>query len=196
MFRKQYKKGFTPTPTLSKVGVSFAGAKRGFTLVETLVAVAILTTAIAGPMTFAIKNISAASVAQDQLVAFELAQEPFEYARNVRDSNLLKNIDATEPVDWLYGLVDECLDGKSCYIDAANDTVTECVSECPNLNRSDDNGYQYVDGNDSGFKRIVKISKNLNGDDEYEAVIEVKVSWTGKYGPREIKLQNNIYKWR
>ncbi|MDP3902271.1 MAG: hypothetical protein Q8Q21_01655 [bacterium] len=147
-------------------------------------------------MTFAIKNISAASVAQDQLVAFELAQEPFEYARNVRDSNLLKNIDAAEPVDWLAGLEEACLDGKSCYIDAVNDTVTEClVSECPKMRRGG-NGYQYNETTgdiETSFIRIVKISK-INDDNE--AVIEVTVSWTGKYGERTINLQNNIYKWR
>ncbi|PJE73760.1 MAG: hypothetical protein COV02_00915 [Candidatus Terrybacteria bacterium CG10_big_fil_rev_8_21_14_0_10_41_10] len=177
--------------------------KKGFTLVETLVAVTILTSAIAGPMTFAIKNISAASVAQDQLVAFELAQEPFEYVRNVRDSNLLYNIDAAEPVDWLAGLED-CTNGDVCYIDTTKDKKTEkVVSKCEssdcrdsNLKRKDDKGYQYADGDYSGFKRTVNISKNFNGDDEYEAVIKVKVSWTGKYGLREIKLQNNIYKWR
>lgn len=168
--------------------------KRGFTLVETLVAVAILTTAIAGPMTFAIKNISAASVAQDQLVAFELAQEPFEYVRNVRDTNLLSNIGGSN-TDWLFGLDTKCTNGKTCYIDTIKDSVTECSVECPFLKISS-NGYSYdaVSGKDTIFKRAIKIDTSQNGGDE--AQITVEVSWTGKYGPRKITLQNNIYKWR
>ena len=48
---------------------------RGFTLIETLIAVLILTTAIAGPLTIASKGLTATLVAKDQISAFYLAQD-------------------------------------------------------------------------------------------------------------------------
>lgn len=58
---------------------------KGFTLVETMVAVTVLTIAVAGPMTAASRSLVAASIAKEQLTASYLAQEGIEYARSVRD---------------------------------------------------------------------------------------------------------------
>src|SRR3989338_10664612 len=74
--------------------------KKAFTLIETLVAVTILSAAVAGPMALSIKSIGSAAVSQDQLVAFYLGQEVMEYVRNVRDTNLIGGN------NWLKGLTD------------------------------------------------------------------------------------------
>ena len=62
-----------------------ASTQGGFTLIESLVAITILVTAILGPMTIAATGISSAIYARDQETAFFLAQEGLEYVRNVRD---------------------------------------------------------------------------------------------------------------
>ena len=49
--------------------------KKGFTLIETLVAVSLLTVAIVAPMTLTARSLSAAYYARDQITAFHLAQE-------------------------------------------------------------------------------------------------------------------------
>jgi prepilin-type N-terminal cleavage/methylation domain-containing protein len=59
----------------------------GFTLVETLVAIAILMIAIAGPLTVAEKGLSAAIYARDQMMASYLAQDGMEAIKNVVDTN-------------------------------------------------------------------------------------------------------------
>ena len=60
---------------------------KGFTLVETLVAISILMIAIVGPMTIAQNGLSSSIYAREQFIAQFLAQDALEYVRNVRDNN-------------------------------------------------------------------------------------------------------------
>lgn len=61
----------------------------GFTLVETLVAVTILTLSIAAPLFAGSRALVAAEISRDQLTASSLAQEGIEYARLMRDNEYL-----------------------------------------------------------------------------------------------------------
>ncbi|KKT18792.1 MAG: hypothetical protein UW04_C0057G0008 [Parcubacteria group bacterium GW2011_GWB1_43_8] len=184
----KFKKAFTPTPVFAKKKLVW-----GFTLIETLVAITILSAAVAGPMVLSIKNIGTASVSQDQLVAFYLGQEVIEYVRNVRDTNILK-----ESVDWLDGL-DVCKT-NGCYIDVLNETdpITDCgTSGCVNRLKFDkDTGkYNYTSDEETIFTRTVKI-ENPVGTNSDEAKISVSIKWTGKYGEKIMNLQDNIFNWR
>ena len=58
---------------------------RGFTLIESLVAVAIVAIAVSGPIYAASRAIITAQVVHDQLVASYLAQEGLEYVHRMRD---------------------------------------------------------------------------------------------------------------
>ncbi|MHB8660533.1 MAG: type IV pilus modification PilV family protein [Minisyncoccota bacterium] len=71
--------------------------RAGFTLVEALVAIAILKKAIAGAMYAANRAIVAAEIAQEQLTASYLAQEGIEYVRSMRDGAYLNAIKSSDP---------------------------------------------------------------------------------------------------
>lgn len=62
---------------------------RAFTLIETLIAVTILTFALAGPFASANRALVASYIARDQLTASYLAQEGIEYVRLMRDNEYL-----------------------------------------------------------------------------------------------------------
>lgn len=62
---------------------------KGFTLIEAMIAVTILTLAVAGPLFTANRAIVAAVTARDQLTASYLAQEGIEYVRAMRDNAFL-----------------------------------------------------------------------------------------------------------
>lgn len=70
---------------------------KGFTLIETMVAVSILTLAIAGPLTTASRAIVASQIAGEQLTASYLAQEGIEYVRMMRDDEYIHYYAANDP---------------------------------------------------------------------------------------------------
>jgi prepilin-type N-terminal cleavage/methylation domain-containing protein len=62
---------------------------KGFTLVETLVAITVLLLVVVGPMTITARTTKSSSFAAEQVVAHFLAQEGLEIAQRARDEELL-----------------------------------------------------------------------------------------------------------
>lgn len=169
--------------------------KIGFTLIETLVAISILTAAIAGPLVMSIKNIGTASVSQDQLVAFYLGQEVIEYVRNVRDTNLIGKVLDDDSFDWLAGLRD--CDDKDCSIDVFTSEITTCSGPCDKL-KIETGKYGHT-GTDTSFTRTVRITNPVSvGGNMDEAQVDITMTWKSKYGTKlkTVKLQDHIFNWR
>lgn len=82
----------------------------GFTLIETMVAITILTLSIVGPLITADRSIIAAETARDQLTASYLAQEGIEYVRGVRDDAFLADQTGGAWNDFLNGTVQNPID--------------------------------------------------------------------------------------
>ena len=61
---------------------------KGFTIVESLVAIIILVLAITGATAVVQTSLSSYIFSKDQIVSFYLAQEAFEQIRNLRDENV------------------------------------------------------------------------------------------------------------
>lgn len=94
---------------------------KGFTLVETLVAVAMLMIAIAGPLTIVSKGLTAATYAKNQVIASFLAQDLIEYIKsqevNLGFDNFLAQFDEGGGSIICTSLSEECnintIDGSS-----------------------------------------------------------------------------------
>jgi prepilin-type N-terminal cleavage/methylation domain-containing protein len=125
--------------------------KKGFTLIETLVAISILMIAILPPMELTMESLSAAYYARDQVTASNLAQEAIEVIRSVRDSNILQIAEGNPNIDIFNGiplstsgtLLPFTVDST---VIAAN-ALVECVKsgsqfECPPL-QTNGNVYAY-----------------------------------------------------
>ncbi len=160
--------------------------KKGFSLLETTVALAVLITSIIGPLTLASFSLRSASVAKNSLVAAGLAQEGFELVRTMRSSNILKNI------DWLTGL-GFCLDSSGCSIDAKDLSVSNCGAACQDLLFDPSlNLYNYGTGNPTAFSRKIKITETVAGR---EMKVDVTIFWKEKFGTQSFALSGSLFHW-
>jgi len=170
--------------------------KRGFTLVETLVAISLLTVAIVAPMTLTTQSLGSAYYARDQITAFHLAQEAIESVRHARDRNILRNALGV-PTDLLADIPDD----TDFIIDTTNnDVMTPCSSfplgACPALNRSNEGLYGYDSAwTPTHFTRKVH-AKFVPGSDNNEINVTVRVEWqTRSFNTRFFTISDNLFRW-
>src|SRR3989344_8702093 len=82
-------------------GIDQKFIKRGFTLIEAIVAIAVISVGFIGSLSLLRYASSQASSLKDQVIAINLAAEGIEIVRNIRDSNWLKG-----NIDWRSGIPD------------------------------------------------------------------------------------------
>lgn len=161
--------------------------QKGFTLVETLVAIFILTLSITGPLFIAQQSFTSATTARDRTTASFLAQEGIEYIRSVRDHNYLSN-----ETNWLQDL-NACFLG-SCVIDASVPTypsVTACSGTCDPLVQTSSGFFGYQSGEESKFTRTISMTQIQ----AHEVLLEVDVSWEYKGTTRRIIIEERLFNW-
>lgn len=166
-------------------------------MVEVLIAIAILTVAVAAPLFLASKGLSAAFVSRDQITAFYLALESIEHIRYTRDTNILKS----PPDPWLNGLLGlpGCGTATGCkteYVVGAGISITDCVAVCPPLEFDDLSGYVLYNysgpGSNSIYTRSVRViqPRGIN-----EADIISTVSWQAGTIQKSVTIEATIFNW-
>lgn len=179
--------------------------KKGFTLIETMVAVLILAAAIAGPLTIASKGLSTALVAKDQTTAYYLAQDAVEYIRFARDTNRLHT-----GWDWLVAdggsntstNLSNCVSAGGCYLDSLTNNPQVPVAcgsgACPVMNYDATNHYfNYNTLNPVYlFTRTITITTPV-GTNAAEAAVTVTVTWSDLPGSvHTITVRENLFNWQ
>jgi prepilin-type N-terminal cleavage/methylation domain-containing protein len=212
---KNYIKEKSKGLALSMPTVSLSNPSKGFTLIETMVAVfiiAMITTSLLGVIATSLYNFR---YAKNEMIATYLLQEAADYIRNHRDTEILRT-PANSVTGWesFIGKYSNkgCTTSPGCKIDTTKDFEDDFVSQCPS---DDDCGYFYFNPNPepssgnyfysydtagtiTNFQRkiIVGYAVSTIGIDQNDEIwVEVKVDWMNGNLPRTKTLRFSLLRW-
>jgi prepilin-type N-terminal cleavage/methylation domain-containing protein len=185
--------------------------KKGFTIIESLVAISILTVSILATYTAVQNSLKSSLIVKDQITAFYLAQESIEFIKNLKDENSLNDTycistGLCSTVNWLHGLSeatsDACWYGgsgvsqKTCTVDIITKTIAQCAGgsgTCTKLNQNSVTGaFSYTSGanwSTSNFKREIQISPVSSTEVE----IIVTMSWNTGGLSKTFQIKESLF---
>lgn len=179
--------------------------QKGFTILETMVAITILIMAVTVPIGIAARGLQSSFYVKDRIIATGLAQEAFEILRSRRDDDALTG-GGGPGVEWYTPIPGYCNIGSNgCDVDVRAggyiecDTPTACVLKYdPNAITSSRRGlYTHQTGVGivaSPFTRVITLDhETTNSTDEIR--VTVTVSWqSGLFAStRSVEVQGVIF---
>lgn len=179
-----------------------ARKRTGFTLIETVVALAILAVALAGPVTLATRSIFNTRFSKNKLTASQLAAEGIEIVRQKRDSNIMAGNDWTTNI---------CGAGSSCsYQGDVTGAWLSCVTCNVALGYDSATGL-YTQGcstNCTSFTRVITVDRSIGNErvqlpagattitEDNRMRITSTVTWQDNIGPQSLAFTEILYNWR
>ena len=186
-----------------------ASTKKGFTLLEALVAIFVLLIGLVGAMSLTQRSIAIATTFRERIIATGLAQEAIEAIRNTRDTHVvLFNTPFAAPcfgdVGCVYNtkvLENEkvrCTDTNPCYLEdpfgnsvTGDLTFTQCAGDCPRRVYLDGNNTYRQDGagTETIYRREIYLRQldTVSVGDSLISVpyweLTVRVTWVGRFNP-------------
>lgn len=158
----------------------------GFSLIEVLAVLFIVSVSLIGLVSLIIQNIQAQTINKNNLIAYNLAQEGVELIRQVRDSN------------WRTGAAyDTNLADGTYYMDYLMDTPMTVLTDSGKIYLH--NGfYINLKGGESGavptiFTREIFLNKPVYEGDPLQ--VRVLVSWTDRNRPYRHELRTLLFDW-
>lgn len=180
------KTGFTPTPERAPAALP-QGAKRarlvwGFTLVEALVALFVLSIALVGATSVIVSQIGISRLIKESFIANGLAQEGIEVVRNMRDSEWF----ATDS----FG---NALPTGTWRVQWNSTSLIPESGDNPPLTKNAAGFYGYDTGSDvtaTIFRRLITINQ---AGDEIKAT--VTVTWDSRGTGRSLSAEEHLFNW-
>lgn len=175
----------------------------GFTIVETLVALAIFSSSIVFLIVVSGSGVSNTTLAKSRLTATYLAEEGIELARNLRDTNVLSDPSGSGWNTFISN-ISVCDDTVGCNIDPSSLDVCACTGSTCNIPYSPTSGYFGYStshtcdipggASPSPFTRtlnIVPISETTADD----VLVTSAVTWNQGASVQRISYQTILMDW-
>lgn len=155
-------------------------SSEGFTLVEVLVSVFILSVAL-GAITFILTvNNNIGNLVRDNYIANNLVQEGMEVTRNIRDR------------DWFLGNAFGASLPNGTWQVQWDSTALSANSG--SFLKIDGSGfYNYTSGTDTPFKRTVTISSGQSAD---EKAVVVTITWQERGVNKMLSAEDHLFNWK
>jgi len=155
---------------------------KGFTLLEVIAAIFILTVGIGSAFILISQTLSATSLVRERLIASYLVQEGIEIVRNLRDKAWL------EDITW-----DTYLPAGDYQADYLSQSL---VPYDPNaVLKIDSNGfYNYLSGNPTIYARKITIEKPEESTSTLR--VSAEVFWQERGRPHSIKAREELRDWK
>jgi len=173
--------------------------KQGFTLVEVLTALFIVSVGLSGAYALVNQTIAAANIASMKLTAAYLGKEGIEIVRNIRDGNYIMRSAVAgydQPESWMSGI--NCSSGcpipvncqSGCMADYYSSALSAANIGQPLKYSSQTGFYGYSSGDATPFFRTITITPHSDYLD-----VSVRVDWAERGRSHYILVQEYIYNW-
>lgn len=166
-----------------------SGNEAGFSIVESLIAISIVTLSITSATSIVQSSLQNTSLIKARSVAAGLAHEGVEYARNLRDTNYLEGNSFNE--GDFSRFVATCSGG--CVLDTigSGPAYTACNGECAPMQKTN-MGYVTSGGVDSFFVRTVTTEYNQIDGEDAEMKIVSEVSYRSSTRQETLRLESHL----
>ena len=121
--------------------------RAGFTLIELVIAMAVITTGVLATVVLLTNSIESARAVRNEVVGVNLAQEALEIVQNIRDQNVAAG-------QWNEGMAA----GQTYRVDVLGADLLELGANPP-LNLDANGFYTYGSGTETFFRRTVAFAK-------------------------------------
>ncbi|MFH0969474.1 MAG: prepilin-type N-terminal cleavage/methylation domain-containing protein [Patescibacteria group bacterium] len=154
-----------------KLEIGNSSKKAGFSLVEVMFSVCVLSIGIVAVLSLMTGNIKNSIESRDAIIASELAQEGIELVRNVRDNNFV-NVRTAFEQNFPNN------DRDNCKIDKGSDNITDCNSGHSKVLNYSSGFYIHGSGTATKFQRKIAIDYDT-WPNPVQATITSTVWWNG-----------------
>lgn len=173
--------------------------KKGFTLIESMVAILIISIALAALISLISSSLFISRYNKNEITANYLLQEVMDFIKNERDTIVFQQV---EGGGWGAFIIkyDFCFKEGGCKIEVYNGSISSCKEEKDGLcedvllyNENGENnfyGYDNEGTEEGGFRRTIKMT-----EEEDSLNIEVTIKWKNGNVDKTRSLSTSLMNW-